>query len=105
MKNPLVGTWRLVSFEVRGQDGEALYPLGDNPVGYLMYGQEGYMQVSMMKANRPRINAETLLLASTEEKAEAAATYVSYCGRYEIKNDRVILFGSPHTGHLIWKRV
>ncbi len=105
MKNPLVGTWRPVFFEVRGQDGEALYPLGDNPVGYLMYGQEGYMQVAMMKANRPRINAETLLLASTEEKAEAAATYVSYCGRYEIKDDRVILFGSPHTGHLIWKRV
>ena len=31
-----------------------------------------------------------LSLASTEEKAMAAATFVSYCGRYEIKGEKVI---------------
>jgi hypothetical protein len=90
MKNPLLGTWKLVSFETTGQDGRSHYPLGENPLGYITYSHDGYMQVAMMKANRPRINAETLPLAKTEDKAVAAATYVSYCGRYETSGDTVI---------------
>lgn len=38
--NPLVGTWRLVSWENRSVvDGEVIYPLGEDAVGYIMYGQ------------------------------------------------------------------
>lgn len=88
--NPLVGTWKLVSFEVKGPDGCIHYPLGRDPVGYIGYSEDGHMHVAMMKANRPRTGADMLSLASTEEKAAAAATFVSYCGRYEIKGDRVI---------------
>lgn len=88
--NPLVGTWKLVSFETRGPDGRTHYPLGKDPVGYIAYAEDGYMHVAMMKADRPRITADMLSLASNEEKAIAAATFVSYCGRYEMKGDRVI---------------
>ena len=139
-KSPLVGTWKLVSFEVIGPDGRVRYPLGKDPAGYLGYGEDGYMHVAMMKANRPRLSVDMLSLASTEEKAMAAAAFVSYCGRYEIRGDRVVhhveasldpnvtgesverlmrlegnrlsltmpaflLFGDPHTGHLVWERV
>lgn len=88
--NPLVGTWKLVSFEVRGPDGRVHYPLGQDPVGYIGYGEDGHMHVAMMKAGRPRLSVDMLSLASTEEKALAAATFVSYCGRYEIRKDKVI---------------
>ena len=88
--NPLVGTWKLVSFETKGRDGRIHYPLGKDPVGYIAYSEDGYMHVAMMKANRARIAADMLSLASTEEKAIAAATFVSYCGRYEINGDKVI---------------
>ena len=88
--NPLVGTWKLVSFEVKGPDGRVHYPLGAEPVGYIAYSEDGRMHVAMMKANRHKISADMLSLASTEEKAIAAATFVSYCGRYEIKGDKVI---------------
>jgi hypothetical protein len=88
-KNRLVGTWRLVSYEIRGPDGQILYPFGENPVGYLMYGEDGYMHAALMKANRPRMSVEMLVLGTTEEKAWAAVYFESYCGRYEIKGDKV----------------
>lgn len=88
--NPLVGTWRLVSYELKGADGKVHQPFGENPVGYLMYGQDGYMHAALMKANRPRISAEMLPLGTTEEKAWAAVTFQSYCVRYEIRGDRVV---------------
>jgi len=89
-KKPLVGTWRLVSLEIKSADGQVQYPYGQDPVGYLMYDKDGYMSVSVMAANRPKCNTEHIVLASTEEKAMAADTYESYCGRYEMQGNRVI---------------
>ena len=45
--NPLVGAWRLVSYEGRTGDN-VLYPLGEDATGYIMYTHDGYMSVSMM---------------------------------------------------------
>jgi hypothetical protein len=33
MSNPLVGTWRLVSWENRSVEGITSYPLGEDAVG------------------------------------------------------------------------
>ncbi len=41
--NPLIGTWRLISWENRSVDGQISYPLGKDAVGYIMYHQDGYM--------------------------------------------------------------
>jgi len=89
--NPLVGTWRLVSWENRSVvDGGVSYPLGKDAVGYIMYGQDGYMFVAIMRPDRARFTAEDLLGGGTEERARAAGTYVSYCGRYEFRGDTVV---------------
>ena len=51
--NPLVGTWRLVSWENRSvEDDEVSYPLGKDATGYIMYNQDGYMFVAIMGHNR-----------------------------------------------------
>jgi hypothetical protein len=53
--NPLIGTWRLVSWENRSvEDGEVSYPLGKDASGYIMYNQDGYMFVAnpMCRFNR-----------------------------------------------------
>ena len=89
-KNPFVGTWRLVSLEVRTSDGQVSYPRGRDVVGYIIYSGDGYMSVVIMPANRPKFVAETLREGSIEEKAAAADTYQSYCGRYEIQGEKVI---------------
>jgi hypothetical protein len=89
--NPLVGTWRLVSWENRSVgDGEVSHPLGKDAVGYIMYGPDGYMSVAIMRPDRARFAAGDLLGGSVEERARAAETYVSYCGRYEFRGDTVV---------------
>ncbi len=90
IKSQLVGTWRLISFELRSPDGQVHYPVGKNPVGYLIYNDDGYMSATLMAANRTRVAAELLWFASIEEKVASADTFIAYCGRYEIQGDRVI---------------
>ena len=89
--NPLLGTWRLVSWENRSVgDGEVSHPLGKDAVGYIMYGPDGYMSVAIMRPDRARFAAGDLLGGTIEERARAAETYVSYCGRYEFRGDTVV---------------
>lgn len=89
--NPLIGTWSLLSWENRSIDGQSIsYPLGRDAVGYIMYNQHGYMSVAIARPGRAEFAAGDLLGGSAEEKAQAAETYVSYCGRYEFRGDTVV---------------
>jgi hypothetical protein len=89
--NPLIGTWRLISWQNRSLlDGEVSYPLGKDAVGYIMYSQDRYMSVAIMRPGRPKFAAGDLLSGGAEERARAAGTYVSYCGRYEFRADTVV---------------
>ncbi len=86
----LIGTWKLVSYQARGEDGRVSYPVGQDPVGYIIYTQDGYMSVSIMSADRPRYSSTDLLGGTDEEKVAAATTYIGYCGRYEFDANRVL---------------
>ena len=35
--NPLIGTWRLLSWENTDANGHTSYPLGEDAVGYIIY--------------------------------------------------------------------
>ena len=71
--NPLIGTWRLISWENRSVDGQKIsYPLGKDAVGYIMYNEDGCMFVAISRPNRVRFAAGDLLGGSTEEKVQAA---------------------------------
>jgi hypothetical protein len=90
--NPLIGTWRLISWETRSVDGQKIsYPLGKDAVGYIMYNEDGYMFVAIIRPNRVRFAAGDLL--GGEHRGESASRwpYVSYCGRYEFRGGTVIL--------------
>ena len=88
--NPLVGTWKLISWESRTLDGEVSHPLGEDASGYIAYNEDGYVFVAIMRRARSPFVAGDLLSGSTAEKAGAAETYVSYCGRYEFHGATVI---------------
>jgi hypothetical protein len=89
-ENPFIGTWRLVSWEFRGANGQVIYPFGQDAHGYIMYNQDGYMSVAIMKDGRPNYKSEDFFAVSIEEKVSALETYYSYCGKYEICGDKVI---------------
>ncbi|OUL28308.1 lipocalin-like domain-containing protein [Nostoc sp. 106C] len=90
MTNNLVGTWKLLSCETRTANGQIFYPLGDNPSGYIIYTDNGYVSVAMMRANRPQFQAGDIAAGTVEEKVAAADSYISYCGTYEFQADKVI---------------
>ena len=91
MKTDLfIGTWRLVSFELRREDGHVVYLFGKNAVGYIMYNEDRYMSVAFMASNRPKFTSGDIMRGTTDEKASAAETYFSYCGRYDVKGDKII---------------
>ena len=90
MTNNLVGTWKLLSCETRTENGQVFYPLGDNPSGYIIYTDNGYVSVAMMKANRPQFQAGDIAGGTVEEKVAAAESYISYCGTYEVQANKVV---------------
>jgi len=86
----LVGTWKLVSFEFRTADGQANHPFGPDPVGYIIYSEDGYVAVTFMHADRPPFAAGDLSDGTGDEKVAAIDTYLSYCARYEVREESVM---------------
>jgi hypothetical protein len=81
---------RAVSWENRTVDGEVSHPLGEDALGYLTYTEDGHMCVAIMRPACRHFVARDVLSGSREEKAAAAETYVSYCGRYEFRGQTII---------------
>jgi hypothetical protein len=71
-------------------DGQISYPFGQEAAGYVMYQPGGYVFVAITRPHRTAFAVGDLLQGSTEEKVAAAESYVSYCGRYEFRGDKVI---------------
>ncbi len=88
--NFLVGTWKLLSFELRLTNGAVIYPFGREVVGQLMYSSDGHMAGSFMKAQRPSFASGDVMAGTPQECDAAMKTYVSYAGTYRIEHDRVI---------------
>lgn len=65
--HPLIGTWSLLSYEVRGSDGSVRRPLGANPAGLGIYTAEGLVSAQLMRPG-PR----------TDDRRD----YVAYAGRW-----------------------
>ena len=85
-----VGTWKLVTFETQGEDGEVSYPFSNDALGYIMYNIDGYMSVAILPKRRRKFNTQDIIGGTSEEKAAVAESFISYFGRYDIKDNKVI---------------
>ena len=88
MSERFIGTWKLVSFELRSDD-QVTYPWGKDPVGLLIYNDDGYMSGAIMASNRRKLSTMDFTKVTTEEIAAAADSYDAYCGKYEVTEDKV----------------
>ncbi len=84
----IVGTWKLISWETRDEDGNVEKAEGGS--GYLIYTDDGYVSVTIVKGERPNFGSQDILGGTTEELVNAAQTYLAYVGKYEITTDQVI---------------
>jgi len=95
LRERLVGSWRLVSYEARHGDGRpAGYPLGKDAKGYILYTAEGFMSAQIMRVDRPLHQANGLSDGTDAESAETARGYVAYCGPYRVSDDSVVVHQS-----------
>lgn len=79
----LIGTWYLVSYELRNGEGETLYPLGRHPQGQIMYDKTGNMSCHLLNPNPPARPTEATDGAAYEARM-SYDRYSSYYGPYEI---------------------
>ena len=79
-----------MSCETRADDGSIDYPLGRDAVGKLIYTDDGHMSVSIARSSRRPFAGGDLLGGTGDEKAGAVESYVSYCGRYERRDESVV---------------
>jgi hypothetical protein len=89
LSTTLVGTWKLVSAEVRYSDGDVSYPYGMYPQGYLMYSDDGFMSAVITVNERSFFTVDDIFGGTIEEQAQAARTYLSYCGPYSLNGHEV----------------
>jgi hypothetical protein len=90
MSSRLVGTWRLLSCELRTADGGVTYPWGPDAIGYLIYTPDGHMAYQVAVADRAKFASSDLYAGTVEEKLAAAETFQSYCGTYELQGNKVV---------------
>ena len=85
----LVGTWRLAGC-VRRSGGRTEHPFGEQPVGLLLYTQDGRMSVHLAFGDREPLSSLDLAELPEAEAALAFRTYLGYGGRYRIRGDTVV---------------
>ena len=90
----VVGVWRLVACAARSQDGDVIYPYGQQPRGRLMYAVTGQMSVQLMRADRPAFASSVRSDSTPDETKGAFEGFDAYFGTYEIREAEGVVI--PH---------
>jgi hypothetical protein len=80
---PIIGAWKLVSFELRRPDGTVTYPFGEDAQGTIIYTKSGRYSGQVMRPNRPRLVSGDQLKGTSEEIKANYEGFLSYYGPYE----------------------
>jgi hypothetical protein len=87
----IVGTWRLVSYEDRPDQGPTLFPYGASPKGMLIYDATGHMAIQVMKVPHPKVASGDEEKVTAEEKVALFDAYVAYFGTYRVDAARGVV--------------
>jgi hypothetical protein len=83
MVDQLIGTWKLVSWQVISEDGTAQDLFGSNPKGYLVLTPEG-RSIVLTTADNRRVGM------SDADRAALHKSMLAYTGRYRIEGSNFI---------------
>jgi hypothetical protein len=80
-RTPLVGLWRLVSFQREYQaTGDREFPMGNTPAGYILFLPEGRMAVVITGEGRKAPSSD-------QDRAGLYNTLVAYTGPYRVDGE------------------
>ena len=88
-RDQLVGTWKLVNWETRYDNGSVIYPMGEDAIGFLVYAADGHMAATLSRHDRAPFTSGEMLTADADEKLLGWDTYFSYVGRFEIDDGKI----------------
>lgn len=82
----LPGSWRLVCWDIRYDDGRApSYPFGPDAQGLIVYTHDGAMSACIARAGRARLSSESVRSAPVAEQLAAFESYFQYAGTYHLR--------------------
>ena len=94
LKEQLVGTWTLVSWEQRKADGTAVQQFGANPKGISFFDGTGHYIITVMRSDRAKYGIDSfgqIANATAEENKATAHGTITYFGTYSVNEaDRSI---------------
>ena len=83
LREQLIGAWVLISCVERDiETGIESFPLGERPLGLILYTPDGYMSAQLQCPERPPFADGDLLRATPEEYSAAGRSYIAYSGRF-----------------------
>jgi hypothetical protein len=86
--NPLLGSWRLVRWEIAYGDGRRpTLPYGDAASGLILYAADGWMNACIARGGRPPLSSDSVRSAPEAERLSAFESYFAYAGRYALRRD------------------
>ena len=84
LRDPFVGTWKLITFAFHRSDGTAANVLGSEASGLLIYDAQGHMAGQLMRADRPLFAVNDQQKGTDAEVHAALEGYIAYFGDYVI---------------------
>jgi hypothetical protein len=82
LKDQLVGTWTLLSWEQKKADGTKVERYGAAPKGIAFFDAGGQYIITVMRADRAKYASNTLWQGTPEENKETADGTITYFGTY-----------------------
>jgi hypothetical protein len=82
LKDQLVGTWTLLSWEQRKSDGTKIERYGASPKGIVFFDAGGRYIITVMRSDRAKYASNTLWQSTPEENKETADGTITYYGTY-----------------------
>ncbi len=84
LREQLVGTWTVVSWEQNKSDGTRLQQFGAAPAGIAFFDAGGRYIITVMRSDRARYASNTLWQGTAEENKATAEGTQTYFGTYSV---------------------
>ena len=82
LKEQLVGTWTLLSFEQKKADGTKVERYGRTPKGMAFFDAGGRYIITVMRSDRAKYASNALWQGTPDENKETADGTITYFGAY-----------------------
>jgi hypothetical protein len=87
---PVVGIWKLISFQAEADDGTVTHPFGKDVAGLLLIDAKGHFSVQLMDTKRPHFKSGDPRGGTPEEVKTAFENYMGYYGTFDLDETKAV---------------